>query len=112
MIPSNGFNKNPQNINKNGRPPKEQSLTDILIALSEGKKRNINGIDYDWKEALGVKLWEMAFNGDIHAIKYLYNRVDGSPKQSLSVSNGQEDKLAELMEKISEIGIESERGDI
>jgi predicted nucleic acid-binding protein len=33
------------------------------------------------KEALAKKLWALALSGDITAIKYIYDRIDGKPDE-------------------------------
>ena len=56
--------------NPKGRPPKDQALTDILRAKID-------------KESLAEKLLEMVDAGDLAAIKYVYDRVDGRPKETI-----------------------------
>ncbi len=60
--------------NPNGRPPKDEALTDILRSKID-------------KESLAEKLIELAMeNGDLAAIKYVYDRVDGRPKETIDAS--------------------------
>ena len=88
MKPSNGFDKNPQNINRNGRPPKEYSMTDLLrTALDEpydesGKTNKQMVID---------KMFELANDGDGNILKYLFDRIDGKPLQSIEANITKED---------------------
>ena len=64
-----GFGDNPQN-RRNGRPPKEQALTDVLRSKID-------------KDAVAEKLIEMAMvKGDISALKYVFDRVDGKPTET------------------------------
>lgn len=56
--------------NPKGRPPKDQALTDILRSKID-------------KEAIAEKLLEMVDGGDLAAIKYVYDRVDGRPKETI-----------------------------
>jgi len=63
-----------QSGNPKGRPPKGQSLTDAL------KER----VD---KQAIADKLYEMAIEGDISALKYIYDRVDGKPGESIDLNH-------------------------
>ena len=65
---SNMFQKG-QSGNPAGRPKKGQALTDILKTVVDKRK-------------LAEKLLELAYDGDITAIKYVYDRVDGKPMQS------------------------------
>jgi len=61
--------------NPNGRPPKEQSLTEILR----------NKVD---PEEVADKLIQMAIeNEDMAALKYIYDRVDGRPKESVDMNH-------------------------
>ena len=56
--------------NPKGRPPKGQALTDTL-------REKID------KDTLADKLIAMAMEGDIGAMKYVYDRIDGKPMQSI-----------------------------
>lgn len=79
----NGFDKRPQDANRNGRPKKEYCLTDIL--KEQGNLKDVDGKEgkISRKEAIGKKLWAMAMGGDVTALKYLYDRVDGRPLQTI-----------------------------
>lgn len=76
-----GFKDNPQNINRKGRSKKGKTLTDILAR--HGRKRDVKDGEKNIsrKEALAKKLWAMALSGDITAIRYIYDRIDGKPDQ-------------------------------
>ena len=63
-----------QVANPKGRPKKENCLTDILKA---------KGNDKDQKNRLADKMWEMALDGDVPLMKYLYDRIDGRPKETI-----------------------------
>jgi hypothetical protein len=73
--------KKGQTGNPNGRPKKGDTLTDILIS-ELGKKGN--------REKLAQKLIELSMKGNIHAIKYIYDRVDGTPKGNLDLNHSGE----------------------
>ena len=81
--PSTSFADHPENINRAGRPPKDMSLTELLKqALSQprtedGKTKKQELIDIMLDMALTDK--------DKDMIKYLFNRVDGMPKQSMDI---------------------------
>ena len=70
-------------------------MTDILnLALDredgDGKMR---------REAVAEKLIAMALDGDMAAIRYLMDRVDGKPKESVELSGGATDvRLREILE--------------
>ena len=59
-----------QSGNPGGRPPKEQALTDLLKQKAD-------------KERLSALLLEMAYKGDLQALKYVYDRIDGKPRETL-----------------------------
>lgn len=63
-----------QSGNPAGRPKKGNALTDILRTVGaeneDGKTRN---------EKLAAILWAKALDGDMAAIKYIYDRIDGQP---------------------------------
>ena len=69
-----GFDKNPQNINRSGRPPKGYSITDAFKEMftkdPETKARIVNAIR------------KKAEEGDATAQKLLWNYMDGMPAQS------------------------------
>jgi hypothetical protein len=58
--------------NPGGRPKKADCLTDLL------RKRPIKV-----KRQLAAKLWEMALGGNLEAIKYLMDRLEGKPTVTL-----------------------------
>jgi len=88
-----GFKENPENINKNGRPKKGHTLTDILekelsVKKSDGK------IKKPQKELVVKSLLQLAidkyiecpsckkrfrYGGDLGALKYIFDRIDGKP---------------------------------
>ena len=108
---SNGFDKRPQDINRTGRPPKEYCLTDIL--KEQGNLEDVESGDkkISRKQAIAQKLWAMAMSGDVQAMKYLYDRVDGRPKESIDLDHSgniditditaeeREQRIAELLKE-------------
>lgn len=77
-------NKNPthkfkpgQCGNKNGRPKKGETFTDIINTTID-------------KDAIIRKLEQLALKGDMTAIKYICDRVEGSPTQAIK-HGGMED---------------------
>ena len=60
--------------NPNGRPKKGTALTDVL-------KDKVNA------ESLAEKLIEMCNNNDIQALKYVYDRIDGKPRESIDLDH-------------------------
>ena len=79
--------KKGQSGNPHGRPKKEYCLTDILkdqgnvedVSTEEGKISR--------KQAIAQKLWSMAMDGDVQALKYVYDRIDGKPKESVNLEH-------------------------
>jgi ribosomal protein L12E/L44/L45/RPP1/RPP2 len=65
--------------NPAGRPHKGSTVTDILETL--GDTRTEKGITR--KEALGERLWEMALNGEMAAIRLIIEYLDGKPLQQM-----------------------------
>jgi hypothetical protein len=76
-----------QSGNPAGRPKKGNALTDLLreagaLAEADGVSKN---------DKLTAMLWAKALEGDMAAIKYIYDRIDGSPKatQELTGADGE-----------------------
>jgi hypothetical protein len=75
------FVKDDPRINRSGRPKKGMALTDILnykldLVHKAGKLK---------REAIAEKLIEVALEGDVTALRYIYDRVDGRPVQTAVV---------------------------
>jgi len=86
---SNPFTKNDPRINRRGRPRKGKSLTDILG--KHLRKRGEKGADGKYgasnKDRLAAALIDLALvNKDIHAIKYIMDRIDGKPRESVKLT--------------------------
>jgi len=56
--------------NPNGRPKKGETLTDALRELTD-------------KEELAQKLLELAREGNLNALRYIYDRIDGRPVETV-----------------------------
>ena len=70
--------KSGESGNPNGRPPKGQTLTEALEKAVD-------------KDELAQLIRNMAFeNGDFQAAKYIYDRIDGTPKQTIDQNVYQE----------------------
>jgi len=70
--------------NPKGRPKQEYCLTDIL--KEQGNDEDYvtdDGEKTTRKQAISKKLWALALAGDVAAIKYLFDRVDGKPLQTI-----------------------------
>lgn len=73
--PVAGFNKNPQNINRKGQPPKGYSITAMMKEMLEAQP--------DLKRAIGQSIAKKALQGDITAVKTLWGYMDGLPSQPI-----------------------------
>lgn len=75
--------------NPNGRPKKNQTITDLLnkyldeTTFGESK---ING-----KQVLVQKMFQMAAQGDLAALKYCIDRIDGTPRQMVETKQIDDD---------------------
>jgi len=74
-----------QSGNPAGRPKKGECLTDIL--RNQAALLDVDTTDgpIARREALSRKLWAMAMTGDMAAIKYIYDRIDGKPRESMDL---------------------------
>lgn len=72
-----GFADNPSNINKKGRPPKGYSITEMMREMLDSKP--------EVKEAIGKVIAKKALEGDLTAIKTLWQYMDGMPLQKHDV---------------------------
>lgn len=95
---SNGFDKNPQNINRNGRPPLEFTLTNIL---RETLNQTNDQTGKSKKQEVIDKMYELAVEkGDVQMLKYLIDRIDGKPLQTIEANVTRPDvDLSNLTEK-------------
>jgi len=76
--PVAGFNVHPENINRNGRPPKGHSITETIRAMMDERP--------EIKKALAAKVLQMASEGDITAMKTIWNYLDGMPTQKQEIT--------------------------
>ena len=77
-----GFQDNPQNINRKGRPPAGESWADILRQIGEEIHPKTGK---PFKEAVSRKIWSKAVGGDVQSMKEIMNRMDGMPKQQSEI---------------------------
>ena len=73
-----GFAAHPENINRNGRPPKGHSITETIRSMMDEKP--------EIKKALGSKILQMALGGDLAAIRTIWGYIDGMPTQKQDLS--------------------------
>jgi hypothetical protein len=87
------FEKGAARINRRGRPKKGQAMTDILNYKLDQR----DGSGKLQREAVAEKLISLALDGDMTAIRYVMDRVDGRPKETVSLENAaMETKLLEV----------------
>ena len=78
-----------QSGNPNGRPRKAHSMTEAIARLLDAKGKD--GVLV--RDAVAAKLTEMALGGDIVALKYVCDRLDGHPAQALEHSGPEGERL-------------------
>ena len=78
MVTNAGFDKNPQNINRNGAPKKEWTWGGLFRELSEKGKGN-----KEVRRLMAKAMIKKAKEGDVQAFKEIANRTDGLPKQTV-----------------------------
>lgn len=76
------FTKGDPNINREGRPPKGQSFTDVLNKILR-ETVNVNGTEMEKKEAIMRVLVREASNGQQWAVNALMDRIEGKPRQQI-----------------------------
>lgn len=82
MKPVAGFNANPQNINKAGRPPRDWTVSGLIEeAMEEADETGVPA-----KKLIYQKLVALAKRGDMQAVKEINQRLDGMPKQDVGLS--------------------------
>jgi len=98
------FVKNDPRINRKGRPKKGECMTDILNWALDQERKITDGETGKEKTLLlrhliAEKLISKAVDeGDVAAIKYIYDRLDGRPKESIELTDSAIDiKLKEIM---------------
>ncbi|MDR0474926.1 MAG: DUF5681 domain-containing protein [Treponema sp.] len=82
--------------NPKGRPKKGETLTDLLREKIETPKTPREKLTR--KEKITEKLIALAEAGDLSAIKYMFDRLDGRPIESIELTDGAIDqRLKEIM---------------
>ena len=76
----NNFSTRPEDINRNGRPKKEHCLTDLLKETLDKQRTDTGKTN---KQMIIDKMFELAEKGDSVILKYLFDRVDGKPLQTI-----------------------------
>lgn len=77
-----GFKKG-QSGNPAGRPKKGEALTDILKAFLDKKDGSKTR-----KQQLVERLYDLAMAGEVSAMKYIFDRIDGKVPDKLEFPEG------------------------
>ena len=94
---SRPFEKGDIRINRRGRPKKGESLSDILDWALDQKRKIKDGETGKEKtlllrHILAARLINKAIDdGDVAALKYIFDRLDGKPKETVELSTGHND---------------------
>jgi len=90
------FEKGDPRINRKGRPKKGKSLTEFLERALKHERHDGERN----KEALAETLIKLAIEDrNMAAIRYIYDRVDGRPKETVELTDGAVDtRLREIMD--------------
>ncbi len=79
--------------NPHGRPKNGEAMTDALRSYAEGKYKNRGAA----KTVLAKRLWELAMTCDdavgIAAIRYIYDRLEGKPKEAIQLTGDMEYRI-------------------
>jgi hypothetical protein len=77
--------------NPMGRPKAPDDLDELLLFTLRQKGRH---------RALAEKLVQIAVTGNLDAIKYIYDRAKGRPRQAVITSHDEEDPLVRMMRQV------------
>lgn len=78
-----------QSGNPGGRPKKGESFSAILLEMGDMRDvADASNKKIARKKALANRLWQLALEGNIKAIEYIYNRVQGTPRQAMEHTGG------------------------
>ena len=80
------FKKGDSNINRNGRPPRGESWSELIREFSN---RTDDGSGKQFRVLVVERLFQEAIAGDLKAIKEIADRVEGKPRQTSFVESNQ-----------------------
>lgn len=89
------FKKGDPNINRKGRPPTGNAWAELLRAVGEEKEPKTGK---KFKELVSKRLWIECVNGNIGAIRELFNRMEGLPKQAIKHEGSEEEPITIVFE--------------
>ena len=80
-----------QSGNPSGSPKRENSLTHILEQIGS---EPVDETGLTRKQALARLMWSKALDDvDMTAMKYIYDRIDGSPRQAVEMTGADGDPI-------------------
>lgn len=82
--PIAGFNARPENINRKGAPKRDWTWSGLLEEAME--EQDETGESY--KKIIVRRVRSLGAKGDMIAIKELFNRMDGMPRQTTDITSG------------------------
>ncbi len=82
--------KKGQSGNPKGRPPKKICIPDILATIGNQEHIDEKGNKTTKREAILNKTFALALKGEQWAIKFIADRTEGKPKETLALELGQE----------------------
>ena len=90
---TNGFQKNPQNINKEGRPVGSKNRATILekwgVCKVDAKHpQSKETVKVSLEDAMALALWRKALSGDVPAIKEIQDTLHGKIKEVTETKTG------------------------
>lgn len=80
-----GFNSNPQNINRNGKPKGIKSIPDILRKIGKEKQNEVDNL-----EAVMRKVYALALKGTRWAVELICDRTEGKTIERIITSEPDE----------------------
>lgn len=85
-----GFASHPENINREGRPPAGWSWAELLRDMGEEIEPKTGK---QFKQLVTKRIWLECVNGNVGAIKELFNRMEGMPKQNMDLNVNEKPKF-------------------
>lgn len=73
----------PEIARPRGRPKKGETVTDVLKEYLDTERFTVKGRSVSAREMLVRKMYQLAMNGSIPAITYLWERMDGKIVQTI-----------------------------
>ncbi len=73
--------------NPGGRPKRSWTFQSLMEQAVEEVVQTKEGLSLPVKTLVAKRLVAMAINGDIQAMKEIFNRMDGLPKRSIELTN-------------------------